>query len=101
MKKFIITMGLTLAASSSNATVTETAAKEFGLSMVDSLVELQLQTACDTHIASTGKQVVSVDYECISNVNELLTMLETEPSAKQLVSKVSAFMDANNIPKTL
>lgn len=101
MKKLIITTCLTLVASSVNATVTETAAKQFGLAMVDSLVELQLQTACGTHIASTGKQVVTVDSECISNVNELLTTLETEPSAKQLVSKVSAFMDANNIPKTL
>lgn len=101
MKKLVLTMSLMSVASSSNATVTETAAKEFGLAMVDSLVELQLQTACDTHIASNGKQVVSVDSDCISNVNELLNTLETEPSAKQLVSKVSAFMDANNIPKTL
>ncbi|MDF9399210.1 hypothetical protein [Vibrio sp. 1180_3] len=101
MKKLIITMGLTLVASSANATTTETVAKEFGLAMVDSLVDLQLDTACETHISNTGKQVVTVDSDCISKVNELLTTLKTEPSATQLVNKVSAFMDANNIPKTL
>ncbi len=101
MKKLIITMGLTFAASSVNATVTEAAAKEFSLAMVDSLVELQLQTACETHISNTGKQVITVDSDCISNMNELLKTLETEPSATDLVSKVSTFMDANNIPKIL
>lgn len=99
MKRLISTTCLTLVASSVNATVTETVAKQFGLAIVDSLVELQLQTDCSTHIASTGSQVLIVDSECISNVSELLTTLETEPSAKQLVSMVSAFMDANNIPK--
>lgn len=101
MKKLVITMGLTLIASSANATATEKVAKELGFTLVDSLVELQLQTACGTHISNTGAQVVTVDSECISNVNELLTTLETEPGATQLANKVSAFMDANNIPKTL
>ncbi|NOI07010.1 hypothetical protein [Vibrio anguillarum] len=101
MKKLIITMGCMLVASSANATTTEIVAKEFGLAMVDSLVELQLQTACGTHISNTGKQIVTVDSDCISNVNELLKTLEAEPSATDLVSKVSSFMDANNIPKTL
>ncbi|USD35603.1 MULTISPECIES: hypothetical protein [Vibrio] len=101
MKKLVITMGLMLLASTANATTTEAVTKEFGLDMVDSVVELQLQTACGTHISSTGAQVLVVDSDCISNVNELLTTLETEPSATPLVSKVSAFMDANNIPKTL
>lgn len=45
MKKLVLTMSLMSVASSSNATVTETAAKEFGLAMVDSLVELQLLKA--------------------------------------------------------
>ncbi|MCS0096651.1 MULTISPECIES: hypothetical protein [Vibrio] len=100
MKKLIITMGLTLFASSTNAATTETVAKEFGLAMIDSLVEIQLQTACGTHISNTGKQIVTVDEKCISNINELLNTLETEPSASDLVTKVNAFMDANNIPKT-
>lgn len=63
----------------------ENIAKEFGFSLVDSLVDLQLQTACETHISSTGKQVVTVDSDCISNVNELLTTLETEPSATKVL----------------
>lgn len=101
MKKLVITMSLMLVASSANATTTETVAKEFGLAMVDSLVELQLQTACGTHISNTGKQIVTVDSDCISNVNKLLKTLEAEPSATDLVNKVSTFMNANNIPKTL
>ncbi|EMG1420554.1 hypothetical protein [Vibrio cincinnatiensis] len=101
MKKIIITIGLTLVASITNATMTETVAREFFLATLDSLVELQLQTACETHISNTGKQVVTVNSDCISNVNELLKTLESEPSATDLVSKVRTFMDDNNIPKTL
>ncbi|EMY6611174.1 hypothetical protein ABCL16_003430 [Vibrio parahaemolyticus] len=101
MKKLVIIMSLMSVASSANATTTETVAKEFGLAMVDSLVELQLQTACGTHISNTGKQIVTVDSDCISDVNKLLKTLEAEPSATDLVNKVSTFMDANNIPKTL
>ena len=65
MKILIITMGLTLLTSSVKATTTEVAAKEFGAAIVDSLVELQLQMACDTHISSSGAQVVKVDSKCI------------------------------------
>ena len=100
MKKLVVTMGLTLLSSSAYATTTDEVAKEFGLAMVDLLVELQLQTACGTHVSSAGSQVLVVDSDCISNVNELLTTLETEPSATPLVNKVSAFMDVNKIPKT-
>ncbi|MBD0788015.1 hypothetical protein HUO09_16805 [Vibrio sp. Y2-5] len=101
MKNLFISTLLVMSASIANATTTETVAKEFGSAMVDSLVELQLQTICGTHISSTGKKIVTVDTDCISNVNELLSTLETEPSAIQLEKKVSAFMDANNIPKAL
>ncbi|ARC95073.1 hypothetical protein B6A42_27015 (plasmid) [Vibrio coralliilyticus] len=98
MKKSMITMSLTMLASSVNATTTENVAKEFSLSLVDSLVELQLQTACKTHVSSAGEQVVTVDSDCVSNVNELLATLEKEPSAAKLVQKVRSYMDANNIP---
>ena len=95
-----MTVGLMLVASSSNATETESVAKELAGELVDSFVKNKLLTACGTHISNTGKQVVTIDTDCISTVNELLQALETEPNANELVSKVSAFMEANNIPKT-
>ncbi|EKO3607106.1 hypothetical protein M6C35_002014 [Vibrio metschnikovii] len=61
MKNLIVSVVLMLASSSVSATTTENIVKEFGFSLVDSLVDLQLQTACETHISSTGKQVVTVD----------------------------------------
>lgn len=83
-----------------NATTTEAVDKQMRLTMFESLVELQLEAACRTAITTTDEPDVTVDAYCISKVNTLLNTLKRDPSLNQLVIRVSAFMEANNIPKT-
>ena len=100
MKKLLLTIGFSLIASSSHAATKDELTAKAGIALVDSLVEMQLQIACDTYITDKGKAAINVNPDCISNVNSLRSALESDSAATKLLKKVDLFMQANDIPST-
>ena len=71
---------------------------EASRTLIDGLVELQLDSACDVYIDNDGKTFTDVTPKCIANIHKLKRALDSA-GEEQYIQRVEEFMESNNIPK--
>ncbi|OEE38290.1 hypothetical protein A1QO_02615 [Vibrio genomosp. F10 str. ZF-129] len=98
MKSSIVLFILVVFAPMNNAIAYEDYMNDFGLIMVNNLIEIEIEKACNSHVSEAGFIEIDVDSNCILKVNTLRNKIASAPNSDGYLEGIDIFMRKNSIP---